>query len=92
MSDSEIETLANTAESDSLGAAYQEMLASCKEHPEKRIWYAPWSITLKSDGTHLGDLGFKGSVKDHAVEIGYGILPQHEKNGYTTEAVKAMAD
>lgn len=91
MSDDEIKNLSDTAENDDLRAAYQEMLTGCKEHPENRVWYAPWSIRLKSDGTYVGDLGFKGPAKGHAVEIGYGILQRYEKNGYTTEAVKAMA-
>lgn len=33
---------------------------------------------------------FKGPVKNHAVEIGYGIQPEQEGHGYTTEALQAM--
>ena len=90
MSDSEIEKLAETSGSDELRAAYGEMLSGCRRDPERRIWYAPWSMTLKSDNTRVGDLGFKGPAKDSAVEIGYGVLPEYEGCGYATEAVRAM--
>ena len=90
MSDEEIEIMIETSDSDELCSAYSEMLFRCKRDPENRIWYAPWKMTLKKDDTYIGTLGFKGPVKDNAVEIGYGILPDQEGKGYTTEAVQAM--
>lgn len=90
MSDAEIEERMERADSDALRTAYGEMLSGCKSDPENRIWYAPWAMTLKDSPTYIGDLGFKGPVKNHAVEIGYGILPEYEGQGYTTEAVQAM--
>ncbi len=45
-------------------------------------------IELK-DGTHIGDLCFKGLSADGVSEIGYGILPQYQGKGYATEAVTA---
>jgi len=35
-------------------------------------------------------LNSSGPAKDRAVEIGYGILPSYEGNGYMTEAVQGM--
>lgn len=90
MSDEEIEKLIEASASDELRKAYGEMLSGCQKDVENRIWYAPWKMTLKKGGTYLGDLGFKGPVRENAVEIGYGILPEYEGNGYTTEAVQAM--
>ena len=91
MSDQEIEDLIETSESNELRAAYGEMLSGCKRNSENRVWYAPWRMTLKSDHTYIGNLGFKGTAHDNAVEIGYGVLPGYEGKGYTTEAVQAMA-
>lgn len=91
MSDQEIEDLIETSESNELRAAYGEMLYGCKRNSENRVWYAPWRMTLKSDHTYIGNLGFKGTAHDNAVEIGYGVLPEYEGKGYTTEAVQAMA-
>ena len=90
MSDEEIEALMEKTEGEELRAAYGEMLSGCKADPENRLWHAPWKMTLRNNGTYLGDLDFKGPAREGAVEIGYGILPEFEGKGYTTEAVKAM--
>lgn len=90
MTDGEIEQLITKTDTDDLRAAYQEMLTGCKSDPENREWYAPWAMELKAEHTRIGDLCFKGPVHENAVEIGYGIQPAYEGNGYTTEAVSAM--
>ena len=90
MSDGEIEALMEHIDSDDLRTAYGEMLGGCKRDPQNRIWYAPWEMTLKDSQKYVGDLCFKGPVKNHSVEIGYGVQPEHEGLGYTTEAVRAM--
>ena len=91
MSDGEIEALMNHIDSEELRTAYGEMLDGCKRDPENRIWYAPWEMVLTSSQESVGDLGFKGPVKNHCVEIGYGVQPEYEGRGYTTEALQAMA-
>ena len=68
--------------------AYSEMLQGCLDHPEQWMWYAVWIIERK-DGTHVGDLSFKGAGDDGSVEIGYGINETHQGQGYATEAVDA---
>lgn len=70
--------------------AYGEMLQECLDHPEDWNWYATWMIELK-DGTHIGDLCFKGLENDGSVEVGYGIAEDYQGNGYATEAVEAAA-
>lgn len=90
MPDSEIEALMERIDDDELRAAYGEMLDGCKREPENRIWYAPWKMTLKDSQEFIGDLCFKGPVKNHSVEIGYGIQPEYEGHGYTTEALQAL--
>lgn len=90
ISDGEIEAMMERMDSDGLRTAYGEMLDGCKRDPENRIWYAPWKMTLKANQESVGDLCFKGPVKDHSVEIGYGVQPEYEGHGYTTEALQAM--
>lgn len=90
MSDGEIEALMERIDDDDLRAAYGEMLNVCKRDPENRVWYAPWKMTLKDSQESVGDICFKGPVKNHSVEIGYGVLPEHESNGYASEALQAV--
>lgn len=84
----EMEQIIAATEEDELKQAYREMLQGCLDHPELWDWYAIWLITRK-DGTHIGDLSFKGLHPDGSVEIGYGIDPAFWGNGYATEAVDA---
>ena len=53
---------------DVLKAAYTEMLNGCIEHSEQWDWYAIWMIELKN-GTHIGELCFKGLSTDGVAEI-----------------------
>ena len=76
---------------DIMKLAYTEMLTGALTHPEQWAWYAIWMIEAK-DGTHIGDLCFKGLNDDGSVEIGYGISEEHQGRGYATEAVCAMVD
>ena len=80
------------AEADAeLKKAYTEMLEGCLRHPDQWQWYAMWMIELR-DGTHIGDLCFKGLGTDGATEIGYGILEEYQGQGYATEAVDAAVN
>ena len=73
---------------DILKAAYTEMLNGALSHPEQWEWYAIWMVELK-DGTHIGELCFKGIDEDGSAEIGYGIEEEYQGCGYATEAVTA---
>ena len=42
-----------------LKEAFTEMLNGCLARPDQWEWYAIWMIELK-DGTHIGELCFKG--------------------------------
>ena len=73
-----------------LKKAYTEMLEGCLRHPDQWQWYAMWMIDLR-DGTHIGDLCFKGLDANGITEIGYGILEDYQGQGCATEAVDAAA-
>lgn len=74
---------------DVLKVAYTEMLNGCLAHPNQWEWYAIWMIELK-DGTHIGELCFKGITEEGTSEIGYGIAEEYQGCGYATEAVSAL--
>ena len=84
----QMEAFIAAQEIDVLKAAYTEMLDGCLAHPDKWEWYAIRMIEAK-DGTHIGELCFKGIGEDGSVEIGYGIAENHRGHGYATEAVTA---
>ena len=90
MSDGRMEQLIDSTEDASLKQAYTEMLDGSKADPENRLWYTAWDILLKSDGTFIGDLCFKGPQKNASVEIGYGLSEAYWGNGYATEAARAL--
>ncbi len=55
----------------------------------------PWahglSIVHRVTGTAVGSCAFKGPpTSDGVVEIAYGIDPDHQRNGYATEAATAL--
>ena len=89
-SQDEMEKFIDMQTNDVLKAAYKEMLEGCINNPEQWEWYAIWMIELK-DGTHIGELCFKGLDSNGVVEIGYGIMEQYQEHGYATEAVKAIS-
>ena len=76
---------------DVLKLAYTEMLNGCLNNPNQWEWYAIWMIELK-DGTHIGELCFKGLDSNGIAEIGYGITEKYQNNDYATEAVKAVLE
>lgn len=90
-SQDEMERFIELQTNDVLKAAYTEMLNGCIENPEQWKWYAIWMVELKN-GTHIGEMCFKGLNSDGVVEIGYGIIEKYQKHGYATEAVKAISN
>ncbi len=84
-----MEAMIASEQDEELKKAYFEMLEGCLQHPDQWDWYAIWMIE-KTDGTHIGDLCFKGLQKNGIAEIGYGILAEHRGQGYATEAVQAV--
>ena len=87
-SQEQMKTFIEVQSIDVLKAAYTEMLNGCLAHPDLWEWYAVWMIELK-DGTHIGELCFKGIDDTGLTEIGYGIADNYQGCGYATEAVTA---
>lgn len=87
----QMEKFISEQEISELKTAYSEMLEGCLTHPNLWKWYAIWMIELKN-GTHVGELCFKGISNEGLTEIGYGILEKYQKQGYATEAISAVVD
>lgn len=59
--------------------------------PDHAGWFL-WFCILRQRRSLLGVAGFKGVPIDGVVEIGYSMLEAHQRNGYCTEAVRALLD
>ena len=58
---------------------------------ESDPWLHGFKVTLREDGTIIGDAGFKGPPsEDGFVEIAYGIAPDQQGRGFATEAARAL--
>jgi [ribosomal protein S5]-alanine N-acetyltransferase len=74
-------------------------LGLVRRDPAVQRWLAR-AIVLRGGGRRpmIGNVGFHGGPgvnaagKPEAVEIGYGIVPAHRRQGYATEAVGALLD
>ena len=54
-------------------------------------WYTYWLLVVVAVPFGAGLIGFKGSPNEEGeAEIGYGIDPAFQGQGYTTEAVRAL--
>lgn len=85
----QMELFIATQSDEVLKEAFTEMLNGCLEQPNQWEWYAIWMIELK-DGTHIGELCFKGIDESYSTEIGYGITDSFQGCGYASEAVSAI--
>jgi [ribosomal protein S5]-alanine N-acetyltransferase len=68
---------------------YIEQLA---EDPFLKGW-GVWLVLRQDSRQVIGDMGFKGKPDERrTVEIGYGILPESQNQGFATEAVGALQE
>ncbi len=65
------------------------MLDYLRKHEGSR--WGMWYIVLAGSTPQLvGNCGFKGEPQKGSVEIGYSIVPEHQRNGYATEAIHGL--
>ena len=58
---------------------------------DEQVWRTYWLIKINQISFGAGLIGFKGKPdQSGAVEIGYGIDPEVQNQGYTSEALLAM--
>lgn len=62
-----------------------------KSHRHAGWWLYFVVLRTASGRTLIGSVGYKGPPsKDGTVELGYGIVPEHQRRGYASEAVRAL--
>jgi len=55
-------------------------------------WHTYWLVIENAGNRGVGLVGFKGLQPGGVTEIGYGIDPAVQGNGYASEAVRALCD
>jgi RimJ/RimL family protein N-acetyltransferase len=56
----------------------------------ERLGYSNYTIIRKKDGAKLGCCGLYDREGLEGVDIGYGLLPEYEKQGFAIEASKEL--
>jgi len=71
--------------------AIQHSLDMMEQDPTNLAW-SFFYISLRSSGRLvIGIIGYKGMPSDDGtVEIGYSIVPEHQRRGFATEAAAAL--
>jgi RimJ/RimL family protein N-acetyltransferase len=49
-----------------------------------------WYIVLRKPRTAIGNCGFKSLPQNGCVELGYSVVDRFQRNGYCTEAIRAL--
>ncbi|MDO5574841.1 MAG: GNAT family N-acetyltransferase [bacterium] len=90
-SDEYMEQMIRDEKDEGLKQAYSEMLQGAKANPNQREWNAIWIVRLRENpNISVGEISFKGLSDLGVIEIGYGVQPGFERQGYMTEAVTGM--
>lgn len=68
-----------------------DWLALFEAATEPNPWIHGFEMTRKTNGTVVGSCGFKGPpTAEGVVEIAYGVVEEHQGQGYATEAAQAL--
>lgn len=59
-------------------------------HREGEGDFHGWYIVLREPRQLIGNCGFKTQPEHGVVEIGYSIVPEFQRHGYCTEAIRAL--
>jgi len=59
--------------------------------PAEAGWWLHFVVLRAPEGRVLiGSAGYKGPPSEGTVEVGYGIVADHQRRGYATEVVRAL--
>ncbi len=71
-------------------------VAQLREEPNVQRWLARAIVRKEGGRLMIGNVGFHGQPgvnaagNERALEIGYGVQPEHRRQGYATEAVEGL--
>ena len=62
------------------------------EDPAQALFFTEFLIVRKSDDHIIGSIDYKYPPREGVTELGYGLNPAYEGQGYMTEALRAFLD
>ncbi|MDO9522149.1 MAG: GNAT family N-acetyltransferase [Methanocorpusculum sp.] len=65
------------------------LYAKCTDH-DGSLWFTYWMIISREHNTAVGGLCFMGEPLSGVVEVGYGIDPGFQHQGFMTETLSAV--
>ena len=68
----------------------RSFLATLQKAEPGAAGWGLWFCLRREPRELVGNAGFKGSPRNGFAEIGYSMLEAHQRNGYCTEAVRAL--
>lgn len=72
-------------------AGFLPIYATQLRNDPTTLGYGIWLVVANAARTLIGSAGFQGKPDEQgAIEIGFGIQPDFQNNGYATEAVSAL--
>ena len=75
-----------------LRPVFEAWLAVIARKPDTALWFGRAMIRL-SNGAYIGNIGFHGRPDaDGRVEMGYEVESPYHRQGYATEAARALMD
>lgn len=74
------------------GQVSADWLAQLRSSREPDPWTHTFQIKHRANSTVLGTCGFKGPPVVGIVELAYGVSPDHQGNGYATEAAMRLVE
>jgi RimJ/RimL family protein N-acetyltransferase len=78
-----------------LADALPWFLRQLEEHSDWSGWLSWYGIVIDPSPQPpilVGSAGFTGPPRDGAAEVGYSVLPEHQRRGYASEMVRALID
>ena len=68
----------------------QRLQGQVAADPANYLFFTEFLLVRKADDRILGSIDFKYIPREGVTEVGYGLNPRHEGQGYMTEALQAF--
>jgi RimJ/RimL family protein N-acetyltransferase len=68
----------------------EQAIADLRQDPDSTFWLAPRLMVVEQQIVGMG--GFKGLPHQGAIEIGYGVIPSQQRQGFATQAVAFLVE